>query len=224
MAATPSSTSIERAALRMNNLLRGDSPPSPREVPVEAAEEPPGGPRISRFGRSSSAASAGLSVSALKAEISTDTAIVTANCWYSRPVMPGMNAVGMNTAARMRAIATTGPETSSIALQGGVARRHALLDVMLDSFDDDDRVVDHQADRQNESEERQRVDREAEEREQHECSDQRHRHGQQRDQGGPEALEEEEHDEDHQRDRLEERLDDLFDAFGDGQRRVERDP
>ena len=30
--------------------------------------------------------------------------------------MPGMNAVGMNTAARMIAMATTGPPTSSIAL------------------------------------------------------------------------------------------------------------
>src|SRR5438034_3701918 len=29
--------------------------------------------------------------------------------------MPGMNAVGMNTAAMTRAIATTGPDTSSIA-------------------------------------------------------------------------------------------------------------
>src|SRR3989441_8838884 len=31
--------------------------------------------------------------------------------------MPGMNAVGTNTAARMSAIATTGPETCSIALK-----------------------------------------------------------------------------------------------------------
>jgi hypothetical protein len=54
-------------------------------------------------------------VSALKAEISTDTAMVTANCWYIRPVMPGMNAVGMNTAAMMMAMPTTGPDTSSIA-------------------------------------------------------------------------------------------------------------
>ena len=49
--------------------------------------------------------------------MSTDTAIVTANCWYMRPVMPGMNAVGTNTAARMSAMATTGPETCSMALK-----------------------------------------------------------------------------------------------------------
>jgi len=47
----------------------------------------------------------------------TEMAIVTANCWYSRPVMPGMNAVGMNTAARIKAIAITGLETSSIAFR-----------------------------------------------------------------------------------------------------------
>ncbi len=38
------------------------------------------GPRAGRRGRSSIAASAGLSVSALNAEISTDTAMVSANC------------------------------------------------------------------------------------------------------------------------------------------------
>jgi len=70
-------------------------------------------------GRSSSprrnnAESAGESVSALNAEMMTDTAMVTANCWYNRPVMPGMNAVGTNTAARMIAMAMTGPLTSCI--------------------------------------------------------------------------------------------------------------
>jgi hypothetical protein len=41
------------------------------------------------------AARAGLRVNALKADKATETAMVTANCWYNRPVMPGMNAVGM---------------------------------------------------------------------------------------------------------------------------------
>ena len=54
-------------------------------------------------------------MSALKAEISTEIAIVTANCWYMRPVIPGMAAVGMKTAARISAMATTGPPTSSMA-------------------------------------------------------------------------------------------------------------
>src|ERR1700681_2540968 len=62
------------------------------------------------------AASAGLNDSALKADNTTETAMVTANCWYNRPVMPGMNADGMNTADRTRAMPTTGPEISSMAL------------------------------------------------------------------------------------------------------------
>src|SRR5207247_9310677 len=46
----------------------------------------------------------------------TEMAIVMANCWYKRPVIPGINAVGTNTAARLRAMAMTDRETSSMAL------------------------------------------------------------------------------------------------------------
>ena len=55
--------------------------------------------------------------------------------------------------------------TSDIALMRRLARRHPLLDVVLDRLDDDDRVVDDEPDRQHEAEERERVDREPEERE-----------------------------------------------------------
>jgi hypothetical protein len=135
-------------------------------------------------------------VSALNAESRTDTAIVTANCWYIRPVMPGMNAVGTNTAARMSAIATTGPETCSMALNAASARGQSQLDVVLDGLHHDDRVVHHEADGQHEAEERQCVDREAEQREDHERTDERHRHRQRRDQRSSEALEEDEDDDD----------------------------
>ena len=74
-----------------------------------------------------------------------------------------MNAVGMKTDARINAIAITGVETSSIALQRGVVRRQAFVDVTLHRFHDDDRVVDDEPDREHEAEERQRVDGEAEE-------------------------------------------------------------
>src|SRR6185295_15365447 len=50
----------------------------------------------------------GLNVRALKAERLTEIAMVTANCWYRRPVMPGMKAVGTNTAASTSAMPTTG--------------------------------------------------------------------------------------------------------------------
>ena len=58
----------------------------------------------------------GVSVRATSAENMVDTATVTANCLYSWPVTPGMKPIGTNTAARISAIATTGPCTSSIAL------------------------------------------------------------------------------------------------------------
>ena len=67
-------------------------------------------------GRNNNADRAGLNDNALKAEMITEMAIVMANCWYKRPVIPGINAVGTNTAARIRAMAMTGPETSSMAL------------------------------------------------------------------------------------------------------------
>ncbi len=51
-------------------------------------------------------------------------AMVTANCWKSRPVMPGMKTVGRNTAARTSAMAMTGPATCSIAAR--VASRGAI--------------------------------------------------------------------------------------------------
>ncbi len=60
----------------------------------------------------------------MNAEISTEIAIVSANCWYIRPEIPGTKAIGTNTDARMIAIATTGPCTSSIALK--VAARGAM--------------------------------------------------------------------------------------------------
>ena len=66
-------------------------------------------------GLSSMAARAGDRDSALKAESSTEIAMVSANCWYMLPVRPGMKATGMNTAERMRAMPMTGADTSFMA-------------------------------------------------------------------------------------------------------------
>ena len=63
------------------------------------------------------AARAGLSVSELKAEITVETAMVTANWRKNWPVMPPRKAQGTNTAQSTRATAITGPVTSSIALR-----------------------------------------------------------------------------------------------------------
>ncbi len=69
----------------------------------------------SAAGCSSSAHSAGVSVSATTADSSTEVASVSANCLYNWPVRPPRNATGMNTADSTMAIATTGPPTSASA-------------------------------------------------------------------------------------------------------------
>ena len=49
-------------------------------------------------------------------EMTTEMAIVTANCRYSSPVRPPRNAIGTNTATSVSTIAMIGPVTSRIAL------------------------------------------------------------------------------------------------------------
>ena len=56
-------------------------PVSQLKTRLKPRKKAPSGPRDCFFGRRRSAESAGLSVRALKAEMMTDTAIVTANCW-----------------------------------------------------------------------------------------------------------------------------------------------
>ena len=72
--------------------------------------------------RSSRAHSAGESVRALNAEITTETAIVMENCWNNRPVMPPVNDTGTNTASSTTVVATMGEATffmaSSAAARG----------------------------------------------------------------------------------------------------------
>ena len=94
---------------------------------------------------------------------------------------------------------------------------------MFDRFDNDDGVIHHQTDGQHQTEQRQRIDRKAQYREQHKRADQRYRHRQQRNQGRTPALQEQEHHDDDQHQRLEQGMHDLVDAFGDGQRGVQGD-
>ena len=64
------------------------------------------------------------------------------------PGDPGMNAVGMKTADSTRAMPTTGPEISSIALKVASFGDMPFVDVVLDRLDDDDGIVHHEPDRQ----------------------------------------------------------------------------
>ncbi|MCY1426543.1 hypothetical protein D9M71_423660 [compost metagenome] len=63
-----------------------------------------------------SAQSAGESVNATMPEITTDTAMVIANCLYICPARPPRKPTGMNTAQSTNTMAMIGPVTSSIAL------------------------------------------------------------------------------------------------------------
>ena len=98
-----------------------------------------------------------------------------------------------------------------------------MLDVMFNGFDNNDGVVDHKADGEDEAKQRERIDRKAEHRKNGESTDERNGHGKQRDEGGAPVLEEQKDDDDDEDDGLKERGKDFFHAFGNGQRSVHRD-
>ena len=93
---------------------------------------------------------------------------------------------------------------------------------MLDRLDHDDGVVDDQTDRQHETEKGERVQREAEKREESESAHQRDRHGKGRDQGRAPVLKEDKDHDQHEDHRLHERLLDVIHAGRHCQRGVER--
>ena len=96
-------------------------------------------------------------------------------------------------------IATTAPVIWPIALRVASfgdrpSSRHDALDVL----DDDDRVVDDDADREHHAEQRQLVDREAEQAHAEERAEQRDRDHQRRDERRAEVLQEDQHHEEHE--------------------------
>jgi len=72
--------------------------------------------------RSSTPDRAGLRLNELNAEIPTEKAMVSANWLYSWPAIPGMNAVGTNTAISTAVVATIGGVTSRIAARAASRR------------------------------------------------------------------------------------------------------
>ena len=93
---------------------------------------------------------------------------------------------------------------------GSLLGRHAFFDVVLHCLDHDDGVIDDKADGQHQSEQRERVDGEAERREDDERADERDRHGEQRDECRAPALQEYVDDQDHESKRDSQREDDLM--------------
>jgi hypothetical protein len=105
-----------------------------------------------------------------------------------------------------------GPAHFLHGLVGGLARREPALDVALDVLHHHDGIVHHDADGQHHAEQRQRVDREAEASISAERADDRHRHGQQRNDRRAPGLQEHDHHDHHQRDGFEQRVHDRLDA------------
>ncbi len=99
-------------------------------------------------------------------------------------------------------------------------RRETLAQVALDVLDHDDRVVDHDADRQHQPEQRQVVQAEAQGRHDGEGADQRDRDRDDRDDRRAPSLQEQDDDDDDQRHGLEDGLDDLVDRLLDELGRV----
>ena len=174
--------------------------------------------------RAAPSTSAGVSDSATIPDRTTEMTMVTANCLYSAPVMPPMKATGMKTEQSTITIAISALAQLPDRPIGGHACRDVLvLHGALDVFDDDDRVVHHDADRQHQSEEREQVDRESEHRHPEKRADDRDGHGQRRDERRAPVLQEDVHHDRDQDDREEERELDLVNRRRNERRQVEPD-
>ncbi len=97
-----------------------------------------------------------------------------------------------------------------------------LLDVALYAFDDNDGIVYHQADGEDQSEHRKGIDREAEQWKQNKRAYQRDGHGQHRDQGSAPVLQKKVDHQDHQNDSNQQGDNDLLHAFCNCPRLVQR--
>jgi hypothetical protein len=134
-------------------------------------------------------------------EKTTEMAMVTANCLYRAPVMPPRRAADL----------VHGP-------LGGVLGREVELDhVALGVFHHDYGIVHHQPYGQDHAEQGQHVDGEAEDQHAHQGPEDGDRDRQGRDDGQPQAVQEDEDHQHHQDHGLEEGLDDLLDRSLDEQ-------
>ena len=106
------------------------------------------------------------------------------------------------------------------ALQRRIERLHAVLDVTHDVFEHDDGVVDDEANRQCDRQQRDIVDRIAKHIHEGAGADQRHGQGQSRDDRRRNGLQEEEDHEHDKRDRQAKREFDVFHGFADRARTV----
>ena len=154
----------------------------------------------SRAGRSSRAHIIGVVVSDTTSEIRIATDSVTANSRNSRPTMPPISRIGMNTATSDTLIDSTVKPTSRAPRERGLAAAACPRSMWRDDvLQHDDRVVDDEAGRDGQRHQRQVVEAVAGEVHDAERADQRHRHRDARDQRRAPVAQEQEHHQDHQR-------------------------
>ena len=103
--------------------------------------------------------SIGTRVRAIRLEKATAAAREIPNSLNRRPTLPSMNDMGTKHRHQDYGGRDHGEADFATAVDGGQQRRLALFHAPDDVLEYDDRVVHHQADRQHQAEQRQRVDR-----------------------------------------------------------------
>ena len=134
-----------------------------------------------------------------------------------------MNIEGTNTAHRTSAIAISADPTSFMLLRAASRGVKSRRNIAFDILDHDDGIVDDDTDRQNQTEQGKIVEREAESRHEEKAADKRHGYGDERNDGGPPSLQEQDHDQHDQHDRLADRVDHRVDRLLDELRRIIND-
>ncbi len=163
-------------------------------------------------------------VSALKAEMATEKAMVSAN-WRNRmPVVPGNSATGTKTEHENEGGGDYGAGYFLHGYRSGVVRLgDAFGDVALDVFDDHDGVIDDQAGGEGDAEQSQSVDGEAKELDENKCAHKGDRNGDRGNERTAPILKKNVYDEDNQQDGLEEGDQHVSDGFANYRGGVERD-
>ena len=103
---------------------------------------------------------------------------------------------------------------------GCLCGRHPAFQISFDVFDHDDGVVDDDADRKHQPEQRKIVEGDPDRVENRESADEGHRDRNHRNDRGPPALEKQEDHAHNQKDRNEDRRDDFVDGFSDEDGRI----
>ena len=148
--------------------------------------------------RRNTAHSIGVVVREMTIDVRIATDRVTANSRNSRPTMPPISKIGMNTAISDRLIETTVNPHLRRAAQGRFDPRHAFFDIALDILQHDDGVVDDEAGRHRQCHQRQVVQAIAQQIHRAERADDRDRHRDRRDDRRPQIAQEYEHHRRHQ--------------------------